>query len=221
MRTDNPRRNGELRLLRPRDLMVLKWICEQCAARHDHVGALIGLSDKMAYEAETRLCAMGLLRRQRYIVGEPSWLLPTRAGLNMWGEGGGVFTPALNQIAHFAAVNDVRLHLWRQRPEAEWIPERRLRRERSEAGEGRHKHIPDGVLILEGRRVAIEVELHYKGKRATEAVLTGHSRAFDAMMYYCDRLPHTQLTRLEKTGRWPKLAVRTLPGADWAEPQGG
>jgi hypothetical protein len=221
MRAGNPLRNRELESLRARDLMVLKWICEQCAARRDHVHALIGLSEGTAGKSLTRLCAMGLLSRQRYIVGEPEWLLPTRAGLNAWGEGGGVFTPTLNQIAHFAAVNDVRLHLWRQRPAAEWIPERRLRRERSEAGEGRNKHIPDGILILEGRRVAVEVELHYKGKRATESVLAGHSRAFDAMLYYCDRLPYTQLTRLEKTGRWPKLGVRTLPGADWGEPHGG
>ncbi len=82
-------------------------------------------------------------------------------------------------------------------------------------------HLPDGVAIIEGHPVAVEVELHYKGPRSTQAIVYELSQRYDAVFYYCDRLPHGKLLRLEKTGRWPKLAVRTLPGADWAEPQGG
>jgi hypothetical protein len=130
MRMDNPLQSSQYKPLRKRDLEVLSWICEQCVARVDHVQALIGLSEAMAQETLTRLSALELLRRQRYIVGEPTWLLPTRQGLNAWGGGGRVCTPTLGQLAHFAAINEVRLHIQRRTPEAEWISERHLRRRR-------------------------------------------------------------------------------------------
>ncbi len=210
MRADNVLGSSGYEPLRTRDLAVLRWVCEQCAARRDHVRALIGLSEAMARESVARLVKAGLLRSERYIVGERAWLLPTRAGLNAWGGGGRVLTPTLSQLAHFAAINDVRLRVQRQRPDAEWVPERRLRRERSEAGRGQHSHIPDGVLLGDGHRVAIEVELNHKGRRATEAVLYGHARDYDGALYFCGRDAYGQLRRLAESGRFPKLAVRKL-----------
>lgn len=210
MRTDNVLRSSEYEPLRPRDLAVLRWVCEQCAARRDHVRALIGLSEAMARESVARLVKAGLLRSERYIVRESAWLLPTRAGLNAWGGGGRVLTPTLGQLAHFAAINDVRLHVQRRRPDAEWIPERRLRRERGEAGRGQHSHIPDGVVLLDGHRVAIEVELNHKSRKATEAVLQGHAREYDAALYFCARDAYGQLRRLEQSGRFPKFTTSEL-----------
>lgn len=210
MRTDNPLQSSEYERLRARDLEVLRWVCEQCAARRDHVRALIGLSEAMAYESVARLCKAGLLRRQRYIVGEPEWLLPTRAGLNAWGGGGRVLTPTLVQLAHFAAINEVRLYVQRQRPDAQWVPERRLRRERSEAGKGQHSHIPDGVVVVDGQRVAIEVELNHKGRKATEAVVQAHAREYDRTLYFCTRDAQGQLKKLAASGRFPQLEVREL-----------
>ena len=90
MRTDKPLQSSQNKPLRKRDLEVLSWICEQCVARMDHVEALIGRKEAMAQEAVTRLSAAGLLKKQRYIVGEPAWLVPTRAGLNAGGPGGRV-----------------------------------------------------------------------------------------------------------------------------------
>jgi hypothetical protein len=61
-----------------------------------------------------------------------------------------------------------------------------------------------------------------KGARPyTEAILDALSLHYEVPFYYCDRLPHGKLLQLKQTGRWPTLVVRTLPGADWAEPQGG
>ncbi len=210
MRTDNVLQSSDYEPLRTRDLEVLRWVCEQCAARRDHVKALIGLSEAMARESVARLVKAGLLRSERYIVGESAWLLPTRAGLNAWGGGGRVLTPTLNQLAHFAAINDVRLHVQRRRSDAVWVPERRLRRERSEAGRGQHSHIPDGVVLIDDHRVAIEVELNHKGRRATEAVLYGHVREYDGILYFCARDAYGQLQRLEQSGRFPKLTAREL-----------
>jgi hypothetical protein len=100
----------------------------------------------------------------------------------------------------------VRLHVQRRAPATEWIPERVLARDRL-AGE----HLPDGVAITEGRKVAIEVELTPKSRRRITAILEELNVRFDAVLYFCPPGPHRQLTELAATGRWPALGVRELP----------
>lgn len=63
---------------------------------------------------------------------------------------------------------------------------------------------------MQDSRLAIEVELHFKGRRATEAVLAGHARNYDATFYFCAPGPYRQLGKLAESGRFPKLAVREL-----------
>jgi hypothetical protein len=101
-------------------------------------------------------------------------------------------------------------HAERHNPGIEWIPERRLRRERADARDDRHTRLPDGVLLLGKWRVAIEVELHHKSRRATEAVLYSHAREYDGTIYYCARDAIGQLRRLAESGRFSKLDVREL-----------
>jgi len=67
------------------------------------------------------------------------------------------------------------------------------------------------VLILEGREVAVEVELNPKRPEAVEAVLNHHAERFDAILYYCAPQTIRLLRRLAEKGHWPKLAVRELP----------
>ncbi len=210
-------RRTELLWPRPRDLEVLKWTCEQCAARLDHVEAVAGCSRQVANRIVARLRDAGLARTRRYLIGEPMWVLPTGSGLRISDRGGQPWIPSALSLAHLAAVNSVRLHIQGRTPEAEWIAERQLR---SEHHDERHKkgkyanHLPDGVAIYEQRAVAIEVELHYKGRRATGAILDELTRRYDTTLYYCSRLAYRHLTQLEQTGRWPGLGVRPLPGAE-------
>jgi hypothetical protein len=103
-------------------------------------------------------------------------------------------------------VNDVRLHVQGRAPGTEWVPERVLARERV-AGE----HLPDGVAITEGRRVAIEVELTVKSRERVTAILDELTGRFDALLYFCAPGPHRQLTELAESGCWPGLGVRELP----------
>ena len=100
------------------------------------------------------------------------------------------------------------------RPSTEWIPERVLARDRR-AGE----HLPDGVAIAEGTRVAIEAELTVKSRRRVTAILDELMGRFDATLYFCAPGPHRQLTELVETGRWPALGVRELPRAGKTEPE--
>jgi hypothetical protein len=121
------------------------------------------------------------------------------------GHGFGAWHPQIGLLAHVAAVNDVRLHIQARSPESEWVPERLLARER-QAGE----HLPDGVVLTDGRRVAIEVELTIKSGRRVRAILDELTGRFDAVLYFCAPGPHRQLSQLAESGRWPTLGVREL-----------
>jgi hypothetical protein len=194
--------------LRRRDLEVLGWLAEQYGARLDHLEVLLGAGPRTVQRTVARLHAAGLIRTERVLVGEPAWVLPTGAGMAACSSGFGVWRPRLGSLSHVAAVNDVRLHIQSLAPATEWVPERVLARDRG-AGE----HLPDGVAITDGTRVAIEVELTVKSRRRVTAILDELTARFDATLYFCAAGPHRQLTDLSESGRWPSLGVRELPAS--------
>jgi hypothetical protein len=196
-------------VLRRRDIDVMVWLAEQYGARADQLEVLMGCGPRTVQRTVARLHAAGLVRTQRMLVGEPAWVTPTGAGMAACGSGFGVWRPRIGLLAHVAAVNDVRLHIQARAPAMEWVPERVLARERG-AGE----HLPDGVAIVEGRRVAVEVELTVKSKQRVTAILDELAGRFDTVLYFCAAGPHRQLSELAESGRWPTLGVRELPSAE-------
>jgi hypothetical protein len=198
--------------LSDRDLRLLGWICEQYAARLDHLEVLTDNRRRSAYRIAEWLREVDLVRMQWIVVGQPTWVIPTATGLSICGLPYPMWTPTLPRLVHIGAINDVRLHIQAQKRPTQWISERQLRSEASKT-RTRPRHMPDGVMILEGHRVAIEVELSVKRFRNVEAHLDDLSRRFDAVLYYCAPKAHRQLTRLEQSGRWRSLGVRELPRA--------
>lgn len=199
--------------LRRRDLEVLGWLAEQYGARVDQLEVLMACGPRTVQRTVARQRAAGLVRSQRMIVGEPAWVTPTAAGIAACGSGVGVWRPRIGLLAHVAAVNDVRLHIQGRAPGTEWVPERVLARERR-AGE----HLPDGVAITEGKRVAIEVELTVKSRERVTAIVDELAGRFDTVLYFCAAGPHRQFTELAESGRWPALGVRHLPAAAGGDP---
>ena len=193
-----------------RDLEVLTWMGEQYGARLDHLEELMGVTRSFVQRLVRRFHAAELVRTERIVVGHPTWVIPTAAGLAVRGLPYGVWTPLLGRVLHVGAINDVRLHIQAQRPDGEWICERQLEIELTRSAR-RGRHAPDGVLHLEGRSVAVEVELTPKSLENVEAVLNHHSKRFDAALYYCAPKAIRLLRKMEATGRWPKLTVRELP----------
>jgi hypothetical protein len=194
-------------LLRRRDLDLLTWTAEQYAARADQLELLIGCGPRTVQRTLARIRAAGLISTRRLLVGEPVWVMPLAAGLRACGSPFGPWQPRLGLLLHVAAVNDVRLHVEHRSPDAEWTCERVLARER-----GSGEHLPDGLVLLAGQRVAIEVELTVKSRRRTTTILDELARRFDAVVYYCAPAPHRQLSELAAGARWPNLGVRELPG---------
>ena len=184
----------------------LCWLGEQYGARTDQIEVLLGCGPRTVQRVLARLRDAGLIDTHRLLVGDPTWVIPTGAGLRATGQGFGVWRPQVGLLAHVASVNDVRLHIQARSPESEWIPERILARERR-AGE----HLPDAVVLVDGQRVAIEVELTVKSQRRLTTILDELTGRFDTTLYFCAPGPHRQLTTLAHSGRWPALGVRELP----------
>ncbi|MGH2833006.1 MAG: hypothetical protein ACRDK2_09535, partial [Solirubrobacteraceae bacterium] len=147
-----------------------------------------------------------LVQVQRLLAVEPGWVTPTNRGLDLAGSEFRVWQPNLRLLAHIAAVNDVRLHIERQAPEYVWTCERELARK-----QGIHGHLPDGVVTLNGRQIAVEVELTLKARRRMPTILRELAARYDGIVYYCAPRPHAAITKLAETGRWPNLGIRELP----------
>ena len=199
-------RSAVAELLRRRDLDALAWVGEQYAARVDHLEVLMGCGPRTVQRTVARLRDAGFVELRRVIVGEPVWVLPTSVGLRACGSSFGVWSPRIGLLSHVAAVNDVRLHVQARSPGSEWICERALARDRT----GR-EHLPDGVAVVDGQEVAIEVELTSKSRRRVTAILDELSGRYDAIVYFCAPGPHRLLSEFADTGRWPKLSIRELP----------
>jgi len=196
-------------LLASRDQLVLRWLGEQYAARVDHLQVLLGKGFQTAYKTASRLRDDGLIQTRTILVGEPMWVIPTLAGLSACGLTYSALLPKWTRLAHLAAINDVRLHIQGRSAETRWVSERRLLSEGSFKEMG---HVPDGLAIYEGRRVAIEVEISLKTTHWVTAKLDAHERRYDVTVYFCaQKKPFRQLTRLAESGRWPNLEVRELP----------
>jgi hypothetical protein len=200
------------------DLAALNWMCEQYAARLDHLEALTGKGSTWSRNLVGRLREAGLVRMEQIVVGQPSWVIPTYKGLKACDLRYWIWKPKLGALTHISAANDVRIHVQAQKPGSEWLSERYLLAEAKEEGKGRHGHVPDGVLLAEGHSVAIEVELSVKHMRRTEGFIDELARRFDGVLYYCGPGPYRKLKPLEESGRWRKLGVRQLPretGLEW------
>lgn len=202
-------RRPEHELLRQRDLEMLAWLGEQYAARGDQLELLMDRGPRTVQRTVARLRDQGLVQTRRLLADEPAWVLPTTAGLRACGSSFGAWTPRIGLLSHVAAVNGVRLHIQGRSRGSEWIPERVLARDRKPG-----EHLPDGVVLTDGQRVAIEVELTIKSRRRVTAILDELSARFDAVVYFCAPASHRQLTELSESGRWSSLGVRELPGRE-------
>jgi hypothetical protein len=190
-----------------RDLDVLRWVGEQYAVRSDQLVAGLGCNPRTVQRLLARLREQRFADVRHLLVGEPAWVIPTVRGLRAAGLSFGVWRPRLGSLAHVCAVTEVRLHVQSRSPEGEWVCERALAREKLTPQE----HLADGVVVLNGRRLAIEVELTVKSKRRTRLIIDELTGRYDAVLYYCAPGPRRLISELAVEESWPSLGIRDLP----------
>jgi len=203
-RPDPGRLDGAL--MRYRDLLVLRWMCEQYAARLDHLEVLSGRGRATVHGLVRSLRAMGFVRTWLILVGEPTWVIPTTGGLRRCGLPYHEMTPRSTHLPYIAAMNEVRLHIQMRSPETLWVSRRELM-----SGHPKGACVPGALAIFEGREVAIEVRLDTEPTVVVRRRLQRLERRFDAVVCFCAPKPHRQLRNLKKKGEGPRLELRELP----------
>jgi len=192
--------------LSSRDLWVAGWIAEMYAIRSDQLAVLLDRGDRAAQRCIERLRHAGLVESRRILAGEPAWVWLTGRGQRATGSGFRPWRPNVTLLRHIAAVNDVRMFVQSRALSSEWVCERAIARDQPS-----DEHTPDGILMIEQRPHAIEVELTMKSKRRLDAILTGLCAGYDQVVYFCAPGTLRQLNELAATGRWANIAVRSLP----------
>ena len=97
---------------------------------------------------------------------------------------------SLGSYKHQLVVVNVYLELLQRFPEATWLSERKLRRDKFlEKGFHRTEHMADGMLIFpDKKKIAIEVELTMKSKYRLKNIFNHYRSDFsiNEVWYYCD-----------------------------------
>lgn len=129
-----------------------------------------------------------LVKHDRVLWGRPGVYRTTEAGARVAGVGLGSAPLDWTKLEHQIAVVDLADELLEEHPGATWTTERELRRDeldgpRDEEGRllkmGERRRISDGLMVLaDGSRVAVELELSAKKEAAYRALLDKLSLQF-------------------------------------------
>jgi hypothetical protein len=232
-----------------RDVVTLRWLGQQYAARADILRVLLGrlspgaprvagqLGEQTLRQILDRWEARGLVDRDR-LLGH-LWVAPTTRALRLVGLDVRAWSFVIPQLAHVHAVGVVRLALESSIPEGgRWLSERELRRE---AGKS---HVPDGAVQLPDdpdleagaglygeevdplpKRIAVEVELTRKGAaRLREAWTRPRHGRWQRTVYYAPPEVAGYLTgQLQRIRPRHPIQVHPLPdvpGTTYLRPGG-
>lgn len=156
--------------------------------------------------ARRRLAQMrrdGLLeRREEALVGAIIYQ-PTQAGVRAARCGLHYAAPRPGHLAHDVALADLADYLERTEPHARWFTEREIPRLLLEAANGVkvprpfRNHTPDGILLLDGRRIAVELEHSLKSEGAYTDICRWFAQEvrIDAIRWYVDNPRIVKLVR--------------------------
>lgn len=194
-----------------RDLELLHVIGEQYALTLAQLQRLTGGSIHAARWLRTRWQRAGWADGRPLLVGEPVFVWLTRRGHTLVGLDYAVWRPNPGALAHIAAVTDVRLHVSERHPGSDWVSERELQRELSEQPGGGQLHRPDGLVVIDGQEVAVEVELTLKRRARAERIMRELVARHRQVTYFAAPAPLRTLQRLAADVGGGRVQVLPLP----------
>ncbi len=137
------------------------------------------------------------------------WL--TRRGQSFAGIDYALWRPNAGMLAHIAAVTDVRLHVLDRHAGATWVCERELHREVAATRGGRQRHRPDGLVVIDGREVAVEVELTLKRRARIEQIMAELVARYGSVTYFAAPAPRRALTSVAGDIGRDRIQILELP----------
>lgn len=108
----------------------------------------------------------------------------------------------------------MRLHVLERHAGAAWVCERELHREIGAEPGGRQRHRPDGLVVIDGREVAVEVELTLKRRARIEQIMRELVARYGSVSYFAAAAPRRTLTELAATVGAGRVQVLELPGEE-------
>ncbi len=194
-----------------RDVELLRIVGEQYAVTLPQLARLMHCSAHAARWLRARWERAGWARGRAMLVGEPVFVWLTRRGHGIAGIDYAVWRPNAGMLAHIAAVTDVRLDVLGRHPGAHWVSERELHREVVAEPGGRQRHRPDGLVVIGGREVAVEVELTLKRRGRIESIMRELVARYGSVSYFAAPAPRRTLTELAAEIGGGRVQVLGLP----------
>src|SRR5436190_253931 len=194
-----------------RDLDLLRVVGEQYAVTLPQLARMMGCSSHAARWLRSRWERAGWARGRALLVGEPVFVWLTRRGQSLAGIDYSVWRANPGMLAHIAAVTDVRLHVLDRHPGGTWVCERELHRELGAAPGGRQRHRPDGLVVIDGREVAVEVELTLKRRARIEQIMAELVARYGSVTYFAASAPRRTLTAVAADIGRDRVQVLDLP----------
>ena len=201
-----------------RDVELLRLVGEMYAVSQTQLRRLLGCSESRAHRVRRRWQRAGWVEAQLMLAAEPLALWPTREGLRVAGLGEyRVWRPSPQRIGHVLALADVRLLVEERRRGARWVSERQLARDGGRAGRtvgsevGQHR--PDGVVELDGRRAAVELELTSTGRERARQIMRLLLEHFDSAWYFAAPRPAAVISEAaERLGTRERVRIYSRAG---------
>lgn len=170
-----------------RDQSVLREINRFGYVDMKYVSACFKWNQKIAYRRLRHLAQNEFLKHEQIFHQKAGVYRVTRTGAQMSQD----HLPPIRRInlatyEHQLKVLNLSLELAKEHG-GKFISERDIRHELGFASPEEQRHIPDGVLELDGQRIAIEVELSVKSVKRLEKIMRHYQKDFsyEAVWYCC------------------------------------
>jgi transposase/DNA-binding MarR family transcriptional regulator len=160
---------------------VLQLLSDQNAIPIYQLAGMLGVyrSDMERYVRD--FLQAGWVESRRFITGDDVWVWLTRRGSKLSGTGFQSKPVNYWNLAHWRAINEVRMEVEASGEVLRWISERQLRREKGGSVRG---YLPDAVVEIGGQRHAIEVELSEKPAADLREKILVNEQSYHAVVYF-------------------------------------
>ena len=174
-------------LITKRDREIMKWINAVGFATIDQIAKKLEIANVTAYGRLSKLVRHGYLQHERLYFASPGVYSVTAKGV----ECSGSHLPPLRMLSkanydHDFTVTQLVLQLSKKLG-GELTTERELRYQKTQDGIGQFGHIADAEIIVDSKKIAIEVELNKKGNRRLQKIINDYMKNFDinGVWYFC------------------------------------
>ena len=188
--------------------------CEQQSIRVDLGARILGIKPSAFHPVVDRLERLGLvtvkpeaafllpeevvreLEEEGRVDRNRRWVIPTRSGLRINGQGYSFLEPVVGQLEHMAWVAGARATCVGTDPDAVWVPERLLSKECSRSED----HLADGALLSRDGLVPVEAERTRKDLYRVVENMASLVERFGGARYFCSSESRSGVLRARKIG---------------------